>query len=41
MTFGATILSPYPEMFLGLIGHSIAGRALAEGKLAKEREAWK
>lgn len=41
MTFATTILTPYPEMFLGPLGHSIAGCALAEGKLAKEREAWK
>ncbi len=32
MTFAATILTLYPEMFPGPLGHSIAGRALAEGK---------
>jgi tRNA (guanine37-N1)-methyltransferase len=32
MTFVATILTLYPEMFPGPLGHSIAGRALAEGK---------
>ncbi len=32
MTFSAHILTLYPEMFLGPLGHSLAGRALAEGK---------
>lgn len=32
MTFAATILTLYPEMFPGPLGVSIAGRALAEGK---------
>ncbi|UVO52244.1 tRNA (guanosine(37)-N1)-methyltransferase TrmD [Sphingomonas sp. SUN019] len=32
MTFAATILTLYPDMFPGPLGHSIAGRALAEGK---------
>jgi len=32
MTFAATILTLYPEMFPGPLGHSIAGRALADGK---------
>lgn len=32
MTFVATILTLYPEMFPGPLGHSIAGRALTEGK---------
>jgi tRNA (guanine37-N1)-methyltransferase len=32
MTFAATILTLYPEMFPGPLGHSIAGRALDEGK---------
>lgn len=31
MTWAATILTLYPEMFPGPLGHSIAGRALAEG----------
>lgn len=31
MTFGATVLTLYPEMFPGMLGHSLAGRALAEG----------
>jgi tRNA (guanine37-N1)-methyltransferase len=30
MTFAATILTLYPEMFPGPLGHSIAGRALAD-----------
>ena len=30
MTFAATILTLYPEMFPGPLGHSIAGRALVE-----------
>jgi tRNA (guanine37-N1)-methyltransferase len=36
MTFAATILTLYPEMFPGPLGHSIAGRALADGKWACE-----
>ena len=32
MTFTATILTLYPEMFPGPLGASLAGRALAEGK---------
>ncbi|AUX70126.1 tRNA (guanosine(37)-N1)-methyltransferase TrmD [Porphyrobacter sp. HT-58-2] len=36
MTFTATILTLYPEMFPGPLGHSIAGRALAEAKWACE-----
>ena len=32
MTFHATILTLYPEMFPGPLGISLAGRALAEGK---------
>ena len=31
MTFAAHILTLYPEMFPGPLGHSLAGRALAEG----------
>jgi tRNA (guanine37-N1)-methyltransferase len=34
MTFAATILTLYPEMFPGPLGQSIAGRALAEGRWA-------
>ena len=32
MTFAATILTLYPEMFPGSLGESLAGKALAEGK---------
>jgi tRNA (guanine37-N1)-methyltransferase len=32
MTFSATILTLFPEMFPGTLGHSLAGRALDEGK---------
>ena len=32
MTFAAQILTLYPETFPGPLGHSIAGRALGEGK---------
>lgn len=32
MTFAATILTLYPDMFPGPLGLSLAGRALAEGK---------
>ncbi len=31
MTWTATVLTLYPEMFPGPLGHSLAGRALAEG----------
>ncbi len=31
MSFRATILTLYPEMFPGTLAHSLAGRALAEG----------
>lgn len=36
MTFSATILTLYPEMFPGPLGVSLAGRALADGKWACE-----
>jgi len=36
MTFRATILTLYPEMFPGPLGVSIAGRALSEGKWSLE-----
>ncbi|CAN5331485.1 tRNA (guanosine(37)-N1)-methyltransferase TrmD [soil metagenome] len=32
MTFAATVLTLYPEMFPGPLGISLAGRAMAEGK---------
>jgi tRNA (guanine37-N1)-methyltransferase len=32
MFFAATILTLFPEMFPGTLGHSLAGRALGEGK---------
>ena len=32
MSFAATILTLYPEMFPGPLGHSLAGRALGEGR---------
>jgi tRNA (guanine37-N1)-methyltransferase len=32
MSFSATILTLFPEMFPGSLGHSLAGRALTEGK---------
>jgi tRNA (guanine37-N1)-methyltransferase len=32
VTFAATILTLFPEMFPGTLGHSLAGRALAENK---------
>ena len=32
MTFAATVLTLYPEMFPGPLGNSLAGRALTEGK---------
>ncbi|MES2755354.1 MAG: tRNA (guanosine(37)-N1)-methyltransferase TrmD [Pseudomonadota bacterium] len=31
MTFAATVVTLYPEMFPGPLGHSLAGRALGEG----------
>ena len=31
MTFAATVLTLYPEMFPGPLGHSLAGKALASG----------
>jgi len=31
MAFAATVLTLYPDMFPGPLGHSLAGRALAEG----------
>lgn len=34
--FRATVLTLYPEMFPGALGHSLAGRALAEGSWALE-----
>jgi tRNA (guanine37-N1)-methyltransferase len=34
MTFQATVLTLYPEMFPGPLGVSLAGRAMAEGKWA-------
>ncbi|RYD97996.1 MAG: tRNA (guanosine(37)-N1)-methyltransferase TrmD, partial [Sphingomonadales bacterium] len=36
MTFAATILTLYPEMFPGPLGISLAGRALREGKWSME-----
>ncbi len=36
MTFAATILTLYPEMFPGPLGVSLAGRARAEGKWSLE-----
>lgn len=32
MTFQATILTLFPDMFPGTLGHSLAGKALTEGK---------
>jgi tRNA (guanine37-N1)-methyltransferase len=32
MSFAATILTLFPDMFPGTLGHSLAGRALSEGK---------
>jgi tRNA (guanine37-N1)-methyltransferase len=32
MSFAATILTLFPDMFPGTLGHSLAGRALGEGK---------
>lgn len=36
MTFAATVLTLYPEMFPGPLGVSLAGRALGEGKWAMD-----
>lgn len=36
MTFAATILTLFPEMFPGTLGHSLAGRALEEGRWSLE-----
>ncbi|MCJ8519941.1 tRNA (guanine37-N1)-methyltransferase [Pseudorhizobium tarimense] len=36
MTFRATILTLYPEMFPGHLGHSLAGKALERGQWAIE-----
>jgi tRNA (guanine37-N1)-methyltransferase len=36
VSFRATILTLYPEMFPGTLGHSLAGRALAEGTWSLE-----
>ena len=36
MTWAATILTLYPDMFPGPLGHSLAGRALAEGAWSLE-----
>ena len=36
MTFAATVLTLYPEMFPGSLGLSLAGRALAEGTWSLE-----
>ncbi len=36
MTFAATILTLYPEMFPGPLGTSLAGRALSEGRWSSE-----
>jgi tRNA (guanine37-N1)-methyltransferase len=36
MSWQATVLTLYPDMFPGPLGHSIAGRALAEGTWALE-----
>ncbi|MBL4725995.1 MAG: tRNA (guanosine(37)-N1)-methyltransferase TrmD [Rhizobiaceae bacterium] len=36
MTFRASIISLYPEMFPGPLGHSLAGRALSEDKWSLE-----
>ena len=37
MTFAATVLTLYPEMFPGPLGVSLAGRALEEGKWSLDR----
>ena len=36
MTWAAAVLTLYPEMFPGPLGHSLAGRALAEGTWSLE-----
>jgi tRNA (guanine37-N1)-methyltransferase len=36
MSWAATVLTLYPEMFPGPLGHSLAGRALAEGTWSLE-----
>ena len=36
MSFAATVLTLYPEMFPGPLGQSLAGRALAEGRWSLE-----
>ena len=36
MPFAATVLTLYPEMFPGPLGHSLAGRALVEGRWSCE-----
>ncbi len=36
MSFSATILTLFPDMFPGTLGHSLAGRALSEGKWSLE-----
>ena len=36
VTFAATVLTLYPQMFPGPLGHSLAGRALGEGKWTLE-----
>jgi tRNA (guanine37-N1)-methyltransferase len=36
MTFAASVVTLYPHMFPGPLGHSLAGRALAEGRWTLE-----
>ncbi len=36
MTFHATILTLFPDMFPGTLGHSLAGKALSDGKWSYE-----
>ena len=36
MTWRATVLTLFPEMFPGPLGHSLAGRALADGRWSLE-----
>ncbi len=36
MTFAATVLTLYPDMFPGPLGHSLAGRAMREGRWSLE-----
>ncbi|MFG1345763.1 tRNA (guanosine(37)-N1)-methyltransferase TrmD [Xanthobacter autotrophicus DSM 431] len=38
MTFHATVLTLYPEMFPGPLGHALAGKALARGLWALQAE---